>query len=214
MNSKLVFCLALLLGILGLVVPLVFGPDLSATPVHPPEQESGGVQKFDVDPVHSSILFRVKHLEVSYFYGRFKEVSGSFQVDENNPAKSTIALKVSAESVDSNSEGRDRHLKSQDFFSAKEFPFISFKSTKIEKAGENAYRVTGDLTYRGVTRSIRFQAEHTGTASVSPRFGLRSGYEAILDIKRSDFGDTYGIKDKVLSDALRLIISIEGMPAS
>ena len=212
MNSKRVLCLALLFCALGLAVPFIFGPDLSATPVHPPEQESRDVKKFEIDPVHSSILFRVKHLDVSYFYGRFKEMSGSFQVDDKNPEKSTMEIEVSAESVDSNSQGRDRHLKGQDFFSAKEFPTISFKSTKIEKAGKNAYKVTGGLTFRGVTRSIRFQAEHTGTASVSPRFGLRSGYEAVVDIKRSDFGDTYGIKDKVLGDALRLIISIEGMP--
>jgi polyisoprenoid-binding protein YceI len=212
MNCKRVLCLALLLGTLGLAVPFVFGPDLSATPIQPPEQESGSVQKFDIDPVHSSFLFRVKHLDVSYFYGRFKDMSGSFQVDDANPANNFVQIEVSAESVDSNNEGRDRHLKGQDFFSAKEFPSISFKSTKVEKAGKNTFEVTGDLTFRGVTRSIRFQAEHTGTASVSPRFGLRSGYEAVVDIKRSDFGDTYGIKDKVLGDELRLIISIEGMP--
>jgi polyisoprenoid-binding protein YceI len=193
---------ALLLG-LGLILGTFTVSELSASP-----KPAG--QVFDIDPVHSSILFRVKHLDVSYFYGRFNELSGSFMVDEEDPSKSFVKIEVPTASVDTNNENRDKHLKSQDFFSAKEFPTLRFKSTQVEKTGKTTYRVTGDLTYRGVTKSVTFDAGHTGTAEVSERFGLRSGFGAMLEIKRSDFGDKYGIEGNVLGDEVRLIISLEG----
>ena len=179
---------------------------LSALPLPMPEED--GV--FEIDPVHSSIVFRVKHLNVSNFYGRFNEMSGSFSVDEADMSKSFIKIEVPTASVDTNNEARDKHLKSQDFFSAKEFPVLRFSSTRIEKKGNDAYSVTGDLSFRGVTKSIAFEAKHIGTADAGPRFGLRSGYEAVVEIKRSDFGDKYGIKDNVLGDEVRLIICLEG----
>ena len=158
----------------------------------------------------SSALFRIKHLDAAYFYGRFNEITGTFKVDDQDLDKSYVRIEIPTESVDSNNEARDKHLKSQDFFSAKEFPTITFKSTKIEKVGDDSYKVTGELTFRGVTKTITFGAQHTGTGEVNPRFGLRSGYEATLEIKRSEFGVKYGLEGSVLADAVRLIVALEG----
>lgn len=167
-------------------------------------------KEFQIDGVHSSIMFRVKHLDVCYFYGRFNKMKGSFQVDDADLGKSFIKMEVPVDSVDTNSSNRDKHLKSQDFFNATEFPKISFESTRVEKSGDS-YRVTGDLTLRGVKKSITFKARHTGTGKVSDRFGLRSGYEAVIDIKRSDFGVTYGVKGDLVGDDVRIMVAVEGM---
>lgn len=202
---NMLFTFALLLA-LGLILSTFTVPELAASP-------KPADKVFDIDPAHSSILFRVRHLKVSNFYGRFNEMTGSFTIDEADPTKSSIKIEVPTASVDSNSANRDKHLKSQDFFSAKEFPTLRFESTKIEKKGNDAYNVTGNLEYRGVKNSITFEARHTGTAEVSERFGLRMGLEAFVDIKRSDFGDKYGIEGDVLGDEVRLIVSLEGTPS-
>jgi polyisoprenoid-binding protein YceI len=197
---------------LGLIALLASLSVVSANPADPtPSQEGKGI--FQIDALHSSVVFRVKHLEVSYFYGRFNRIEGSFRVDDEDPTRSFIEIEVPTDSVDSNSADRDRHLKSQDFFSAKEFPTINFKSKKIEKKEKDLFEVEGELTFRGKTKNLRFEARHTGTGKVNDRFGLRSGYEAVIDIKRSDFGDVYGVKGKVLGDEVRLIVAIEGVPA-
>src|SRR5688500_15391659 len=83
---------------------------------------------YKVDDVHSSVIFRVKHQKVAYFYGRFNKVSGTFSVNADDASKNSIDVSIPTESVDSNSEGRDNHLKDQAFFSAAEFPTITFKS--------------------------------------------------------------------------------------
>lgn len=175
----------------------------------PPEKNEGPL--FQIDAMHSSVLFRIKHLDVANFYGRFNQVSGSFQVNEEDPGKSFIEVEIPTESVDSNNADRDRHLKSQDFFAAKEFPSITFKSKTVEKRADDVYLVTGDFTFRGKSKTVRFEARHTGTKKLNDRFGLRSGFEAEVTIKRSDFGDQYGVKDRVLGDEVRLIVSLEGV---
>lgn len=164
-------------------------------------------ETYSVDAVHSSVIFRIKHLDFSYFYGRFNEVSGTFSIDTKNPAKSSFDIKIQAESVDTHSGGRDKHLRSPDFLSAKEFPVIHFKSTKVKKKSKSKYNVTGDLTLHGVTKSVKVVIEHVGSGE-HPRFGSRSGFEATFDIKRSDFGMN-GMLGAV-GDELRLIVAIEG----
>jgi len=201
--SKILY--TLLIGIAGATHVATSPPPQDPTPTR-----ARSTEEFAIDAEHSSVVFRVMHLSASAFWGRFNEISGSFQVDDDDLENSFLRIEVPAASVDTHSARRDRHLKSQDFFSAKEFPVLSFTSTEISKTGNDSYRVTGKLTLRGKTREISIEAHHTGTANVLPRFGLRCGYETEFEIDRTDFGIDYGAQGGVLGKTVRIIIALEG----
>ena len=163
---------------------------------------------YEIDTAHSMILFRAKHNGVTYNYGRFNEFTGAITMDETDASKSTVEFEVKAASVDTGNEKRDQHLRSSDFFSAKQFPVITFKSTKVSaKEGEGeVLAVTGDLELHGVKKSITVDVEITGRATGREGESL-IGFESIFTIKRSEFGMTYGLGP--VSDEIRLIVSIE-----
>jgi polyisoprenoid-binding protein YceI len=165
-----------------------------------PPARPGGDGAFQIDAVHSSVNFRVKHLGVSYNYGRFNSISGTVNFDEKAPEKSSIEVEIKSESVDTNNPGRDKHLKSPDFFNAKQFPTITFKSTSVKKTADRMLEVTGDLTLHGVTKSIKANAEMVGSAKDPRGGGLRTGFDAMFKVKRSDFDMKFmldGIGDEV-----------------
>ena len=163
---------------------------------------------YEIDTAHSMILFRAKHNNVTYNYGRFNEFTGQIMFLPTAIPESMVEFEVKAASVDTGNEKRDQHLRSSDFFSAKQFPVITFKSTKvIEKEGEeDMLEVTGDLELHGVKKSITVDVEITGRAKGREGESL-IGFESIFTIKRSEFGMTYGIGP--ISDEIRLIVSIE-----
>lgn len=163
---------------------------------------------YQIDPVHSSVLFKVRHLGVADFYGRFNEISGTVNFDKASPAKSSITAEVKVESVDTHNEKRNQHLKSPDFFNAKEFPVISFKSTKVEPAGADAFKVTGDFTLHGVTKSITFTF-HKGGEGKGMQGEVRSGGGGEITIKRSDYGMNFMMNG--LGDEIGIILSLEGV---
>lgn len=162
---------------------------------------------YTLDPAHSTVTFRIKHLNVSYFYGRFNDISGAMIVDEADPSKSSVELSIKADSVYTNNEKRDQHLKSPDFFNTAQFPALSFKSTSVAKKGETTYAVTGDLSVHGVTKSITVDFERTGTGK-DPWGNTRTGAEAIFTIKRSDYGMTF--MPDGLGEEVKLMVSLEG----
>jgi polyisoprenoid-binding protein YceI len=188
----------------ALAVPSFVASNAASAPVRAPE----GPETYSIDVDHSTAMFRVKHMNCSFSYGRFNKMSGSFSLDEKNPAASSVEVEVQADSIDTNSEGRDKHLRSADFFSVKEFPTLSFKSKSVKKAGEHVFEVAGDLTIHGVTKPVTFQATHTGTAS-DPRAGERAGFEAVFAIQKADFGMKYG--GASLGEEVKLTISLEGV---
>ncbi len=163
--------------------------------------------KYEVDPVHSAVIFRIKHLNVSYSYGRFNDISGNFTLDAENPANSSVEVSVRVDSIDTAHGGRDQHLKSDEYFNVAKHATISFKSSKVEKVGDQQYKAEGELTLLGVSKPLTVTIEHVGEANV-PRAGQRSGFETSFTIKRSDFGLTAGMGG--LGDDVRLIVSIEG----
>lgn len=165
--------------------------------------------EFKVDAVHSAVMFRVKHLDVSYSFGRFNHISGSFALDDGNAAASKLSIEVKTESIDTGSTKRDDHLRGPDFFNAKQFPTISFVGKEFKKSAGPAWEVTGDLTLHGVTKSITVKVDPTGTAKDPFGSGQRSGIMATFDIKRSDYGMKFMI-DK-LGDDVKLMVSIEGV---
>src|SRR3979411_1327134 len=108
---------------------------------------------FKVDPVHSFVLFSVQHLGIANTYGRFNDISGTVVFDKGNPWQSSVELSVQVESLDTHNSIRERSLKSPDYFDAKQFPTMTFKSTKVEGSGD-MLKVSGDLTIRGVTKPV------------------------------------------------------------
>jgi polyisoprenoid-binding protein YceI len=143
-------------------------------------------ESYKVDPVHSSIVFKSKHIDTSYVFGRFNDFGGTVNVD-SDPSKMSFDVTAKVDSIDTANAKRDTHLKSPDFFSAKEFPTIQFKSTSVKSAGDNKYEVTGDMTLHGVTKPITVTIEKVG-ASNNPQFGDRVGFITTFKVKRSDFG--------------------------
>ncbi|MFT7670387.1 MAG: polyisoprenoid-binding protein YceI [Planctomycetota bacterium] len=168
-------------------------------------EPTSAARTLTVDGGHSSILFRIQHMEASYFYGRFNEVEGEIVFDEEDPAKSSVALTIMADSVDSNSGKRDEHIKSPDFLDAKQFAAIEFISTKVEQKGDT-WKVTGNLEFHGTQNEITVDFEKTGE-------GKGRGGEAVLGflstftIDRTDYGMDYMIGP--LGKELQLTVSLE-----
>jgi len=182
----------------------------SATPsANKPAAPSAAVETFKVDAGHSAVLFRVQHLGAAYFWGRFDAVSGTISSDSASANGLSFDISVDVNSVDTASTQRDNHLKSPDFFSAKEFPTMTFKSTSAKKLDGNFYEVTGNLTLRGVTKPVTARVEWTGTAEKG--MGRRIGFEAIFTIDRGEFGVNYGIENGALGKDVRVIVALEGV---
>ena len=164
-------------------------------------------ETYKVDPVHSSALFRVKHLGVSNYYGHFTDISGTFVLDEKNASACSVEVEVKTESVATHNEKRDQHLKSPDFFNAKEFPVLSFKSKQVKAAGKGIYEVTGDLTIRGVTKPLTTKVTLVGSGK-GMQEEYRAGFETIFTIKRSEFGINY--MPQGLGEEVQITVSLEG----
>ena len=166
-----------------------------------------GADTFKIDPVHSSVLFSIKHLGVTDFYALFTDISGMVTFDKADPAKSSVELSIPVESIDSRNAKRDQHLKSPDFFNAKQFPTLSFKSKKVEASGDT-YRISGDFALHGVTKPITIEFKK-GAEAKGMEGELRTGGEARLTIKRSDYGMSF--MQGALGDEVNIIVSLEGV---
>ncbi len=140
-----------------------------------------------LDGSHSRVGFTVSHMVVSSVSGRFKQFSGKIELDEANLTKSQVDITIKAESIDTDDAKRDEHLRSPDFFDAKKFPTITFKSTKITKAGGNKYKLTGDLTIHGVTKTETLDAVVSEPIK-NPWGKMVRSVKLSGKIKRSDFG--------------------------
>ncbi len=187
------------IGLAGLALGLGLAPHSTANPAE--------TQAFNVDSVHSSVVFRIKHFDVSYFYGRFNRVTGKVEFDAEDPVNSSFLIEIKADSVDTNSGQRDRHLKSPDFFNAREFSSIIFKSTRVSRRGDNRLEVGGDLTMHGVTRPLSLSLDYVGPKDARGKSLM--GFETTFTIKRSDFGMNTYIAAKALGDEVKLFVSLE-----
>ncbi len=163
---------------------------------------------YEVDPVHSAAVFRIKHLEIAYVYGRFNHLSGTLKIDDETPSNSVVEISAKTENVDTFNAERDNHLRSPDFFDARKFPIISFKSKSFKKVGTDMFEVMGDLSLHGVTRPLTVQVQRTG-AGKDPWGGYRIGFETTFAIRRSDFELNFMMG--AVGDEVRIIVSIEGI---
>lgn len=163
---------------------------------------------FEVDSVHSMIVFRIKHMGVSYTYGMIHQPEGSYTLDFESPENSKLEVKAKVENVDTGHDGRDKHLKSPDFFSSRQFPEISFVGKSFEVAEDNKMTVTGDLTMLGHTNPVEVSLEWIGQKTTDR--GTKSGFEAEFKIERSKFGMTKYLEQDALGDEVTLYVTIEG----
>lgn len=186
--------------------------DTKQAPVAAPASESSApavvlppAGKFQVDPAHSTVLFKVKHANTGYVYGWFKDFSGAFTLD-TDPTKSSIELSVKAASLDTRDDDRNTHLTGPDFLNATMFPELTFKSTKVE-ATKSGWRITGDMTIHGATHQITFMATPVGDAK-DPQGTRHVGLEAHLSIARSDYGVTF--MPDMVGFQIDIVIALEG----
>ena len=142
-----------------------------------------------VDASHSNVEFAVKHLMIATVRGRFYDVTGTVELDPEDPAKSAIDVTINAVSIDTRQDQRDGHLRSADFFDVANFPVLAFKSTRIRRDGDD-FLVDGDLTIRGVTKPVTLRATEEGRTR-DPWGGERIGFSASSKINRRDFGLTW-----------------------
>jgi len=172
----------------------------AATVVH-------AADNYKIDSEHATIIYRVTHFNVGNAYGRFNRPTGTIAYDKSDPSKSSFTFEVKAENVDTANEKRDAHLKSPDFFDAKQFPLITFKSSSVKADGDN-FQITGDLNLHGVSKQITVPLKKTGESDTG-KMGYRTGWQAEVDLKRSEFGMT-GMQGAI-GDDVHLVISFEAV---
>jgi polyisoprenoid-binding protein YceI len=147
-------------------------------------------ERYEIDSAHSSLQFSVRHLMVSNVRGTFTGVKGTALYDGANPSASSVEAIVDVNTISTHDAQRDIHLKSPDFFDVDRFPTITFRSTKVEKKGDDQFAVTGDLTIHGVTKSVILDVSEISEQAKDPWGNARIGASAKTKVKRSDFGLT------------------------
>lgn len=146
---------------------------------------------WNIDPVHSTAQFKVKHMMISNVKGEFTSIHGILDLNVDDVTKSSVEASIDATTINTREPQRDAHLKSADFFDVEKFPVLTFKSTRISKVGEGELSVTGDLSIHGVTRSVDFEVEGPSAPTKDPWGNTRIGLSATTKINRKDFGLTW-----------------------
>ena len=147
-------------------------------------------QTWAMDPMHSEVQFKVKHLVISTVSGFFKSFEGKIETEDDDFTDAAISFSMDIDSIDTNQGQRDEHLKSPEFFNAAEYPKISFKSTSFEKTGDDQYTLEGNLTIKDVTKPVKLDVEYGGSA-VDFYGNTKAGFEITGKINRKDFGLTW-----------------------
>jgi len=142
---------------------------------------------YTFDVAHSTFGFVARHVMVTKVRGTFREFEGSAHLDFVDLSKSSVLVTIKVASIDTRNADRDAHLRSNDFFAMEDYPEITFTSTQLEVAGEDIYRVVGDLTIRGITKSVQFDAERSGPV-IDPWGNTRIGFSGTLKVNRKDWG--------------------------
>lgn len=165
-----------------------------------------------IDPTHTEVHFKVRHLVISTITGSFNKFEGSVESDKADFTDAKIHFSADTASVDTNNEQRDGHLKSDDFFNAEKYPKVTFESTSVEKKSGNEYVITGNLTMRDVTKPIELKVEYGGTTKDA--YGqTKAGFELTGKLNRQDYGLKWSAVTEaggiVASDEVKLNISVQ-----
>jgi polyisoprenoid-binding protein YceI len=149
---------------------------------------SANATTWEIDPVHTSVQFSVRHMTITNVRGEFTKVSGKILSEGKDPGRVKIEATIDASSIDTRAPKRDKHLKSADFFDVEHYPTIVFKSKKVEPAAPGKWKLTGDLTIRGVTKEVALDIEGPSEEIKDPHGNIRIGAHATTTINRKDFG--------------------------
>jgi polyisoprenoid-binding protein YceI len=141
-----------------------------------------------IDPDHSNVGFKVRHLMVSNVKGSFEKHTGVVEINDKDITKSKVEVSIDTSSINTNVQKRDEHLRSADFFDVAKYPAMTFVSKKVTKAGKDKLKVTGDLTLHGITRQVVLDVEGPSKESKDPWGNIRKGATATTKINRKDFG--------------------------
>lgn len=168
--------------------------------------------KWVLDPAHSEIQFKVRHLMVSYVTGQFKQFNATVETNGDDLSTARIKFNADVNSISTNNENRDAHLKNTDFFDADNHPEIKFESNKLEKISEDEYKVYGTLTMRGISNAIVLTAEYGGVTT-DPWGNTRTGFSITAKINRKDFGVSFGMVSEtggvVVGDEVKISANTE-----
>ena len=175
---------------------------------------TGAADRYALDPRHASFIFSVSHNGFSYTFGMFKQASGLYEIDPQDPSKNHFRIVIKTDSLDTNDPERDKHLRSGDFFNVQQFPEIVFDSTSCTQVktedGGVVYQVSGMLSMHGIQRPITINLRQLGSGK-GPYGDMRTGFMCSMELKRSDFNMT-GLLDKgLVGDAVGITISFEGI---
>ncbi len=166
-----------------------------------------------LDPTHSEVQFKIKHLVISTVTGAFNTFAGTLQsAGDNNFDGATVEFSLDVDSINTNQEQRDAHLRGEEFFDSARFPHIKFESTSFVKTSGNAYKVTGNLTVKDVTKPVTLEAEYGGSA-VDFYGNHKAGFEVTGKINRKEFGLTWGAVTEagsiVVGDDVKLSFNVQ-----
>lgn len=168
---------------------------------------------YAIDPAHSSAQFTIRHLMISNVRGDFKSVKGTVVYDPENLAASSLEAEIDVNSLNTRDENRDAHVKSAEFFNVEKYPSITFKSSKVEREGEDEFRITGNLTILGVSKEVVLKVEGPSDEAKDPWGNVRIGASATTKIKRSDYGLTWNAALEtggvMLGDDVKIELDVE-----
>ncbi len=172
---------------------------------------------WNIDPDHSNVGFKVKHLMVSNVRGTFDKYTGVVEIDDKDISKSKVNVNIATPSINTGVQKRDEHLRSADFFDVVKYPTMTFVSRKVSQAGNGALKVTGDLTIHGITKEVVLDVEQLSKESKDPWGNLRRGTSASTRISRADFGLTWNkaleTGGVVVGDEITITLEIEMIKA-
>jgi polyisoprenoid-binding protein YceI len=171
---------------------------------------------WQIDPSHSQVEFSVRHLMISNVRGYFTGISGQIRLDEGEIWKSAVEVEIDASSIDTRNKDRDAHLRSGDFFDVEKFPTLTFRSTEVERQGDEL-EITGELTIRGETRPVVLRTEELGSGT-DPWGNERVAFRGETKVNRKDFGLTWNqaleTGGVLVGDEVRIVVEVQAVRAA
>lgn len=189
---------------------------LSAGPADAQSTLPDGLVEYEVDPSHTQVMFKVRHMGISTVTGRFTRFAATLAYDPEDLAASWVTATIDAASIDTDNDRRDNHLRSADFFAADSYPNLTFRSTRVEPAGDGRLRVAGDLSIRGVAKPVVLEVTLEG-ATVAQGGRPITGWTAEATIDRMDYGLRWNRLTEaggwVVADEVRILLEVEARAA-
>lgn len=180
---------------------------------NPPVAASAEAATYNIDPAHTTIGFRIRHMGIAFVEGEFDEFEGTINYDPSDIAATRANVTVQTNSIDTDVERRDNHLRSADFFEVETYPTMTFTTTEVQPTGPNSFRLIGDLTIKGTTKQVAFDVDAAGPIDTDN--GQRVGFHAETTINRRDFGIDWGGElpggIPSVGNQVHLVLDVEGL---